>query len=267
MDSINEFEKKKISHCYQNFFIEEGKYFAFMRLYLPSLSLFSKVSELLERYEVEVRYGTFCTIERGTTSLKWTVFFTVKNENQVNEIRNEISKINGITPLTTFEEDIVLLAKGYGYSPEYPSIAYANLDESSQNVILMGGFWNRIVDRLDALSGTKVTDNILYQLGKSKADHMFHLIGRLNPMNPKDPNTIKNLFKGYGYCIIEITANNDGISEISVQDSFFKKRGRECNFLKGLFEAFFTKLYGNNHKFNETQCLGKGADYCRFERA
>jgi len=272
---------KKTSYCFQNVFYEEGVKFYYARMLLDEVSEASAIFPILNRRKASIKFGTYCRI--GESKIKWAFTFSVPELLYEKEFIDEL-KSTGIKPATTWENDIIFLADGYGYSPEYPIIGFHTLSQASDHTIIMvGGLWYRIISSMDKMLGQDGTDIVMHNSGKAQAIQMsgaiaksFKIPGNVNDADFK--NSVIKLFRAYGYCDIEeietdeesnkvtkIIVKHSAFSIINFHDAKIKGESRKCHFQRGVFEGFFPGCLKTDHEFEEIECTGEGGSKCIYK--
>jgi predicted hydrocarbon binding protein len=271
---------KKTSFCIQNIFFDEKAKFYYARMLLDDISDSAFVFPILREMDATIRYGTFSRIEDNKT--KWA--FTFSTPEKI-DIRAFIEKLAAtkvrLVPATTWENDIVYLADGCGYCPEYPIIGYPDIDpQNVHTMTLTGGLWRRIMAAMDRTFGSDGADIVMYLAGKEQGIHVatkYQIAEKFKiSKNVTDPNfipAIQNLFRAYGYCDIERIGRDEKsnkVKDIWVHHSAFNIKNfkadeeRKCDFQRGFFDGFFSTYLGTDHTFEEIECMGEGKDKCVY---
>lgn len=263
---------KETSFCIQNLFSEKGTKFYYARLALASVDESQKVFPVLKELGAEIKFGTFARIAVDT--FKWSFTFGVADEIDVPALIGKLEGL-GLKALTNWDEDIIYLADGMGYSPEYPIIGFSTLKpEAAHPIIFAGGMWKRLMASIDEMASPDGTDIVMHKAGLDQGSYMAGGLAKMFgvPASVNDAGFSKGvttLFRAYGYCDIntmEVDAGGNLVKRIVLNHTFFNSNNPEgtCHFQRGVFDGFFTTLLGGEHEFEENECKNRGQDHCVF---
>jgi hypothetical protein len=276
---------KKTSYCIQNIFKEDGVKFYYARMLLDDISHSSDVFPILQEMNATIKYGIFARIEDAKTKWSFT-FITANNVDEKAFIRKLEQKLEQtrVKPATTWDQDIIYLADGFGYNPEYPIVGYTEKIGKEKvslgpalPIILVGGMWQRIVFSMDEQFTCNGTDIVLYNAGKAQGGMMGERLGESFkiPKDVRDDNfipNVKKLFSGYGHCDITkivVDEGNNKVIQLLVSHSFFTylnfPEDRKNCFLIGLFDGFFSTHLMTDHQFDEIGCQEREKINCTYE--